>query len=138
LPLLGLWGAKHETVWTLYNGCKTYGWPKVYGRLLEQNKALNTANPAMQRKIQELVHLAIHRNCAFVTEKSGGTGGIEFAAISRRHSRVHFELSKTRQIDAMQDLVGAAGKKKKQWTNVSSQSILSCRHDDQEDIGDTI
>ena len=67
LPLLGLWGAKHVSMWTLYNTAKAYGWPRVYRRLLEQNRAMfaqqrksGTVNANLQQsQLQSLIRLAI-------------------------------------------------------------------------------
>ena len=37
---------KHLSMWTIYNACKSYGWPKVYRRLLEYNRSLYAAKPS--------------------------------------------------------------------------------------------
>ena len=70
LPLLGLWGAKHLSMWTLYNTAKAYGWPRVYRRLLEQNRAMfargygteqhqQQQQQQQQQQMQSLLRLAI-------------------------------------------------------------------------------
>lgn len=68
LPLLGLWGAKHISMWTLYNTAKAYGWPRVYRRLLEQNRAMfaqqqqksgTTKASLQQTQLQSVIRLAI-------------------------------------------------------------------------------
>ena len=66
LPLLGLWGAKHVSMWTLYNTAKAYGWNRVYRRLLEQNRAMfanqqrgTKVAGTQQKQMQALIRLAI-------------------------------------------------------------------------------
>ena len=66
LPLLGLWGAKHVSMWTLYNTAKAYGWHRVYRRLLEQNRAMfanqqrgTKVAGTQQKQMQALIRLAI-------------------------------------------------------------------------------
>lgn len=69
LPILGLWGAKHVSTWTLYNACKAYGWPRVYRRLLEQNRAVNT-NLEAKKRLQYVVRLAIEAPPQFAAKLS--------------------------------------------------------------------
>jgi len=59
LPLLGLWGAKHLSMWTLYNASKQYGWHRVYRRLLEQNRATFPNNKQQQATVQSILRMAI-------------------------------------------------------------------------------
>lgn len=68
LPFLGIWGAKHLSAWTLYNACKNYGWPKVYRRLLEQNRQFNRADPVLQARIQSLIRMAIETPPKFASQ----------------------------------------------------------------------
>ena len=67
LPLLGLFGAKHLTSWTLYNACKSYGWPRVYRRLLEQNRALNR-NSILYTPTQQALRMAIEAPPQFAAQ----------------------------------------------------------------------
>lgn len=68
LPLLGLWGVKHISAWTLYNACKNYGWAKVYRRLLEQNRAIYAASPNTRQSTQQAIRLAIQAPPQFATQ----------------------------------------------------------------------
>jgi hypothetical protein len=58
------------STWTLYNACKTYGSPRVYRRLLEQNRIINhvTNNREIRQRTQQLARLAIEAPPQFVTQ----------------------------------------------------------------------
>lgn len=66
LPLLGIWGAKHLSAWTLYNAGKNYGWPRVYRRLLEQNRNFHRTNPAIRARTQSLIRMGLEYPVQFV------------------------------------------------------------------------
>uniref|UniRef100_A0A6S8Z4Z7 Uncharacterized protein n=1 Tax=Ditylum brightwellii TaxID=49249 RepID=A0A6S8Z4Z7_9STRA len=74
LPLLGLWGVKHISTWTLYNACKNYGWHRVYRRLLEQNRLINKSNPAIQSNTKDVIRMAIEIPPKFVAQISQYSG----------------------------------------------------------------
>ena len=70
LPFLGLWVGKHLSSWTIYNACKAYGWPKVYRRLLEQNRSANSNNASRQQKVQFVIRQAIEAPPKFAAQLS--------------------------------------------------------------------
>ena len=72
-PLVGLWGIKHLSMWTIYNACKSYGWPKVYRRLLEYNRSLYNANRGslqQQQTTQRIIRMAIEEPPKFAQQIS--------------------------------------------------------------------
>lgn len=70
LPFLGLWVGKHLSSWTIYNACKAYGWPKVYRRLLEQNRFANANNSNRQQQVQFVIRQAIEAPPKFAAQLS--------------------------------------------------------------------
>ena len=70
LPFLGLWVGKHLSSWTIYNACKAYGWPKVYRRLLEQNRFANSNNASRQQQVQFVIRQAIEAPPKFAAQLS--------------------------------------------------------------------
>lgn len=122
LPLLGLWGAKHISVWTIYNTCKAYGWPRVYRRLLEQNRLLNATNPALQKSTSELIRMAIEAPPKFAAQvgKHAETVTQFLQSVAERAepnlprflvAAIKFVVNSQKPVKVLQDFVVAAGKK---------------------------
>ena len=51
--------ALHVNVWTFYYAADSYGWPRVYRRILEANRAANAADPAAQRLVADSLKLVL-------------------------------------------------------------------------------
>mmetsp|Transcript_20162 Transcript_20162/g.30319 ORF Transcript_20162/g.30319 Transcript_20162/m.30319 type:complete len:212 (-) Transcript_20162:1269-1904(-) len=123
LPLLGLWGAKHVSAWTLYNACKQYGWSKVYRRLLEQNRSINANNPSLQASTRRLIKLAIVAPPQFASQLGQQAQVIAtFLQNAAAHAEpnmptflvvaIKFIINSQKPVKILQDLVGAASKHK--------------------------
>lgn len=122
LPFLGVWGAKHVSTWTIYNACKAYGWPRVYRRLLEQNKAINASNPALKKATQDLIRMAIEAPPKFAARvgQHAETVITFLQSVAERAEpnlprflvgAIKFVVNSQRPIKILQDFVGAAAKK---------------------------
>ena len=124
LPFLGLWGAKHMTAWTLYNACKSYGWPKVYRRLLEQNRILHRqapGNAAIEEAARRAIRLAIEAPPKFAAQLSQHVETLRPLldyVTSQAQPRLpefivaiaKFILNSQKPVKVVQDMMGAAGK----------------------------
>ena len=122
LPFLGLWGAKHLSAWTIYNASKAYGWPRVYRRLLEQNRLLNAANPALQKQTQELIRMAIAAPPKFAAQVGRHAEAVTqfLQRIAERAepnlprflvAAIKFVVNSQKPVKILQDFAAAAAKK---------------------------
>ena len=60
LPAIaGLFKALHVNVWTFYYAADSYGWPRIYRRLLEANRTANADDPASQRLVRDSLKLVL-------------------------------------------------------------------------------
>jgi len=128
-----MWGIKHLSTWTIYNACKTYGWPKVYRRLLEQNRIINSSrNKQLQMATKNTIRLAIEAPPKFAAQLSQHAETIlpflqkivEQAEPNMPRFLVaiaRYIINSQKPIKIMQDFIGAA-KTQKQNTKVTSSA----------------